>query len=197
MNDVNEDDWISAAEALQINKRKVRVSLASQILERARDGIIQARAQYYIVTGGQRSELISRDKPETGVGKYTCHVLESNFFWAANGGMLEKNWVTGDFSTWIDENWHCRAFGVQFRRSEIEAMVPAGANVSVHSEPVTTLPMHTETELSEWIRKAPMTKADVAHGFYKMDLRFNGIKQNEFRALWKSLKGTTRGRIKS
>ena len=197
MNELSEDDWISAAEALQINERKAGVSLWSQILERARDGIIQARAQHYIVTGGQRSGRISFEKPEPGERKFTCHVLENNFFWAASGSALETNWVTGDFSTWIDEKWHCRAFGMQFRRSEIEAMVPAGAKVTVHPELPATLPMHTEAELSEWIRKAPMTKADVAHGFYKMDLRFNGIKQNEFRALWKSLKGTMRGRIRS
>ena len=137
------------------------------------------------------------DEPETGVRKFTNHVLESNFFWAASGSALEANWVTGDFSTWIDQKWHCRAFGVQFRRSEIEAMVPVAAKLSLHSELQATLPKHTEAELSEWIRKAPITKADIAHGFYKMDLRFNGIKQNEFRTLWMSLKGTKRGRNKS
>ena len=194
MNEQSEDDWISAAEALQINQSKSGVSLRTQILVRARDGIIKVRAQHYIVTGGQRAGHISFDKPETGVRKFTCHVLESNFFWAANGSALQTDWVTGDFSTWINNKWHCRAFGVQFRRSEIEAMVPATAKVTLPSQPQATLPKHTDAELEKWIRDAPITSADVAHNFYKRDLRFNGIKQKEFRTLWMSLMGTKRGR---
>ncbi len=160
MSDLAEDDWINAAEALQINESKAGVALWSQILERARDGIIQARAQHYIVTGGQRPGRISFDKPETGVRKFTCHVLESNFFWAGSGGALEANWVTGDFSTWIDQKWHCRAYGVQFRRSEIEAMVPAATKLSLNSEPQATLPTHTDAEMSEWIGQAPITSSN-------------------------------------
>lgn len=189
MTDPLASDWIDAANALQLTKLRSGVLLAKQILERARDGIIQSRARHYLVEGPNR-----RGPPGTQrVHEQGYYKVPPEFFWAASGQALEANWATGDFSTWIDSTWHCRAYGVQFLEAEINAMSPllrpAIDNAS-RSEP---LRVHTDAELEQWILSRPMTKGDTAHEFYKLDPAYNGIKQAEFRKLWARLRNTRRG----
>ena len=50
--------------------------------------------------------------------------IPAEFWWAQGESALEQNWLAGDFSTWINSSVECRAFGVTFRASDIDAMVP-------------------------------------------------------------------------
>jgi hypothetical protein len=53
--------------------------------------------------------------------------VPAGFWWAGGHEALEQNWVAGDFSTWIDQRWHWKAYGVRFHRDDILAMIPAVA----------------------------------------------------------------------
>lgn len=55
------------------------------------------------------------------------------------------------------------------------------------------LQKHTMTQLEQWMRDAPRTSGDIAYNFYKLMPQYNGIKQVEFRQLWKATKNTSRG----
>lgn len=50
--------------------------------------------------------------------------IPASFWWAGGDLALTQNWASGDFETWIDQRLHCRAYGVEFLRMDIEAMVP-------------------------------------------------------------------------
>jgi predicted nucleotide-binding protein len=50
------------------------------------------------------------------------------FWWAEGEAPLNQNWTTGDFDTWVGRGIdaiHLQAFGVTFRRSDIERLRPA------------------------------------------------------------------------
>ena len=50
--------------------------------------------------------------------------LPPQFWWArGHPATLNQNWDTGDFDTWIESTHHWRAFGVQFLKSDIEALL--------------------------------------------------------------------------
>jgi hypothetical protein len=117
------DEWIGFAEALQITINKTGLPQWRQILKRARDGIIEAKASHYIAP----------DRRTGAELRHSNHVLPREFFWAGDGSALEWDSTAGDFSTWINQKWHCRAYGVKFRRSDIVAMLPAADDQSTNS----------------------------------------------------------------
>jgi predicted nucleotide-binding protein len=45
-------------------------------------------------------------------------------WWAQGEAALTQNWTTGDFETWIDHKIHLKAFGVMFRRADVQKMIP-------------------------------------------------------------------------
>lgn len=102
------DGYISAAEAFDRLDGLVVGSPAYTICPRARDGILTARAKVFF-WGDERHE--------------DCEIPKW-FWWAGAESALEQNWKSGDFSTWIDQKVHCRAYGVMFREDEIDAIVP-------------------------------------------------------------------------
>jgi len=96
------DEWIGAANALEL--LSMGHSGRTVICKRAHSGLIKARA-----------ERLLRD------GKILDTVdVFPGFWWAKGEAALEQNWTTGDFDTWIDHKVHLEAFGVTFRRSDIE-----------------------------------------------------------------------------
>jgi Predicted nucleotide-binding protein containing TIR-like domain len=100
------EEWISAASALAL--MGARHSGARTICTRANVGLIKARAERFV-----------RD------GKSVDNVdIPANFWWAKGGNALTQNWKVGDFETWINDRTHLQAFGVTFRRSDIERARP-------------------------------------------------------------------------
>jgi hypothetical protein len=116
-----ETEWISAAKAYELIAQANGPFVAGRaICSRAHAGLIEARA-VLLLWGVRRSE--------------NCPVPEA-FWWAHGEGALEQNWPLGDFVTWIDRQIHCRAFGVEFRKSDIQKMLPGEApRVFSRSEP--------------------------------------------------------------
>ena len=104
------EEWISAAEAYDRVGRVNPFRAAEAICSRAHDGIIVAKA-HVLFLGDQRLE-------DADVPAY--------FWWAKANAALTQKWPSGDFSTWIDNQLHCRAYGVTFRENDIEAMLPSG-----------------------------------------------------------------------
>lgn len=104
-----DDDWLSAAEVLRRVEAvmgEFRAKLA--IATRAHDGLVRTRAERFIKQG----ETI--DDAE----------LPKEFWWAEGHEALEQNWVSGDFSTWINKSWEWKAFGVRFHRDDIAKLIP-------------------------------------------------------------------------
>jgi len=102
------EQWISASEAL----RKIEASSSGGanrvICRRARDGMAIAKAKL-LIWGRERREDTE---------------IPAMFWWAGGEAALEQNWYAGDFSTWIDSSIECRAYGVTFRASDIDDMLP-------------------------------------------------------------------------
>ena len=110
------DDWITSHEAMQLlgpKSREAAERWAEAIVTRVGHGLMPVRASAFI----HGSERRAGDHPE----------VDGCLFRAYN---LEQNWVTGDFSAepnpFAKEPISFKAFGVQFRRSDIEALVPQG-----------------------------------------------------------------------
>ncbi|GAM99148.1 hypothetical protein U91I_02789 [alpha proteobacterium U9-1i] len=111
------DEWVSAAAALEILEPSFSVYTAAKtICERAHHGLIQARADVY--REGNAGPLKDCDVPP-------------DFWWAEGEVALEQNWGAGDFSTWTPNSYNrieLKAFGVKFRRADIEKVLPLRAN---------------------------------------------------------------------
>jgi hypothetical protein len=102
------EEWISAARAVVLTGMSP-YSAKCTICKRARAGLIKARAERFIDNGKSADDV---DVP-------------AEFWWADGGKALNQNWTTGDFDTWIKSSNHLssnhlQAFGVTFRRSDIE-----------------------------------------------------------------------------
>jgi len=132
---MSEEEWISAATALALLRMNY-VDATRTICKRAHADLIKARAARFI-RSGQPSDNV--DVPR-------------EFWWAEGERALTQNWATGDFETLFGgERVQLKAFGVTFRRSDIEKMVPT-----------------LETSAREDQRKRKMTAAGktvfVGHG---------------------------------
>jgi hypothetical protein len=102
-----EEEWISAASALALLGLNFEIGKRA-ICKRAHAGLVKARSQRFIHDG----------RPTDDVD------IPVEFWWAEGERALNQNWATGDFDTWINHEIHLEAFGVIFRRSDIERLNP-------------------------------------------------------------------------
>lgn len=112
------EEWITAASAVTLLGMN-HFAGTRAICKRAHAGSIKARAQRFI-----RDERAA-DNVDIPV----------EFWWAEGGAALHQNWASGDFDTWIDHQVHLEAFGVTFRRSDIEEVNPTPAVQDVAAKP--------------------------------------------------------------
>jgi Predicted pPIWI-associating nuclease len=107
---VESKDWIRAATAVRLLEPTMISAVAAQIAicERAYAGIVRARATYFL-----------KDNE-----RFDNYEIPKEFWWAGGHAALGQNWATGDFDTWINHNFHWKAFGVLFLRADLELMVP-------------------------------------------------------------------------
>jgi hypothetical protein len=79
------EDWISAAEAVQLLKPVFDSAYEAQmtICKRSRSGMIRARAQRFLMDGRKRDN---------------CEIPKE-FWWAEGHQALNQNWTAGDFDT--------------------------------------------------------------------------------------------------
>ena len=107
------EHWIGAATAvsLVIDGPHDLAGMRS-LCARASDGLVQTKADLFILGEG-RDEERKENVP-----------IPPKFWWAGGHEALEQNWAAGDFSTWIDQKLHLRAFGVTFALSDVLDMLP-------------------------------------------------------------------------
>ena len=110
-------DWISAHEAHELVRERNRdPSASTTIAKRAGSGMVRTRAALFVwergAARGDKEEIRDEDAD-----------LPQDFWWANGEGALVQNWEAGDFTTWIDNKFQWRAFGVKFDRRGIEAML--------------------------------------------------------------------------
>ena len=109
------DEWISAAEAREMVAPgwKHGSPATDPIRQRAKMGVIKARASVYVSTrSGQTTTMHGHPIPRE--------------FWS--GHPFTENWTAGDFSTGMEVNGRytdCEALGVNFERIGVETLVPA------------------------------------------------------------------------
>jgi len=104
---MSEDEWISARAALALLGTNHQLA-ARSICTRAHAGLIKARCARFI-RGSQVSDSVD---------------VPAEFWWAEGEAALKQNWMAGDFETWIDRSVRLEAFGVTFRRSDLEKLLP-------------------------------------------------------------------------
>lgn len=108
------DEWITAWEAYSKVVAHIPMRATEAICERAFDGMIAARAER-LVWGPKIFE--SAEVPR-------------EFWWARGRAALKATWPSGDFDTYVDDRrTHCRAYGVEFARRDIERMLPHARSV--------------------------------------------------------------------
>ncbi|HEV7601608.1 MAG TPA: hypothetical protein VGO49_15315 [Bradyrhizobium sp.] len=120
-----QDEWVRAAAAVAMLKPILGERSAQfRICQRAHGGLIRACAEQF--HAGQR---ISHN-----------YDVPKEFWWAEGHQALEQDWLSGDFSTWIDHKILLKAFGVTFARADIQKLLPPSNSVT--TEAVT----HTEED---------------------------------------------------
>ncbi len=77
------------------------------LCKRAHAGLLKSQAQLYLAPD-QRLERVP---------------VPAGFWWAEGEEALEQDWTHGDFSTWIDERFELKAFGVEFDFQGIQSMM--------------------------------------------------------------------------
>lgn len=103
-------EWIKAPLALKyVALGECDYPSRAKICERAYSGLIAAKADLLIW-----DETESRNKR-----------VPKELWWTEGREALEQDWETGDFSTWSDEQFEIKAFGVSFDFLAISELVPA------------------------------------------------------------------------
>jgi predicted nucleotide-binding protein len=116
-------EWMSADEALAFLGTS-HAEAVDTIRARAHNGLIKAKAERYIDDGGRSFDGVE---------------LPRQFWWSARE--IDGNWRTGDLTTTSpDSGGHLQAFGVTFRRQDIEQMKPASTANPTPSPPPTQKP---------------------------------------------------------
>jgi predicted nucleotide-binding protein len=135
-------EWMSAAEALAFLDGRAR-----SICQHAKAGLVKARAKLFIAGGRRDSD---------------CEI-PPDFWWAEGEEALEQDWATGHFKTTpprdrLGVGIYLEAFGVQFRRLEIEQLKPHQATAvkaratSPSQEPAKQKIFIGHGHSSEWLK---------------------------------------------
>jgi hypothetical protein len=103
------DQWIEAGTALELFGQRMA------ICERCHAGLIRSRASLF---HKHDEELRDVDLPRA-------------FWWATGHEALEQNWDSGDFSTWIDQTFHWRAYDVRFALDDLLELIPFNERAAV------------------------------------------------------------------
>ena len=90
--------WIPARDAYDTIAKETHSETSYAICARAAEGLVQARARLFVTEKGRLENVL----------------IPAQFWWAKGHAALEQNWDAGDFSTWIDQAFEWKAFGIEF-----------------------------------------------------------------------------------
>ena len=118
-------DWVNAHDAIDMLLSKFGNGMASAAgvspAKRAHIGLVKSRARLF-------KWEVKEDNPYGGSRNIQREAqfaaLPPSFWWAKGHEALEQDWITGDFATWIDHTFYWQAFGTEFSRNDIAAMLP-------------------------------------------------------------------------
>ena len=120
------EQWIAASNALAIVEPIMgNFDAKLAICARANSELIKARARLVSVDGKKHENV----------------ELPGRFWWAQGHDALTQNWVSGDFSTWVEQKALWEGFGVTFALSGVLELLPveqravAGRKLSVVAMP--------------------------------------------------------------
>jgi predicted nucleotide-binding protein len=138
-----QEDWITARSAIALLGLGHQLGRRT-ICQRAHAGLIKAQAERF-ASNGQSADNVE---------------IPRKFWWAKGEAALTQNWATGDFETWINGKIHLEAYGVTFRRADIERLKPEKTLVQEQHKSVTAQTVfighgHSSVwrELSDFIEK--------------------------------------------
>jgi hypothetical protein len=113
--------WIAAADALSIARDRLGLEAArAALVAGAASGAIKTRARRFAVEVPNACGQKARFEDEL--------VELPHEFWSSEGRVpVERDWDAGAFATLVNDNFRHEAFGVEFDRAAIDALVqPAG-----------------------------------------------------------------------
>lgn len=128
---------MSAAEARELASKNIsQFSVNQAICKRAHAGLVKARARLLIWHKERREN---------------CDVPEQ-FWWAEGNTALTQNWTCGDFETWIDERFQCKAYGVLFNRADILEMLPSVPKLDLMADKLETVDVEMPAkDVVQWL----------------------------------------------
>lgn len=167
---IEDAEWLSAAEALRrveavMSEGRARLAICT----RAHDALIRTHAERFI-----KDRQIFEDID-----------LPTAFWWAEGHEALEQNWVSGDFSTWVNERSQWKAYGVRFLERDIAKLLPQN-------------PPRVGTEQSQFIASAEAlrrVRSACADEQTAASLLLAWIKAGELVARARALRKTHEGRL--
>jgi hypothetical protein len=129
-------EWVSACGAidllLPLYGSGAGMVAAMALAKRAHSGLLKTRARLFKWEALQLDDYLREKKVEK---EASFRTLPAQFWWAEGNEALTQNWVSGDFSTWIDHKFRWQAFGVEFGRRAVEAMLPPKTAPLVEARP--------------------------------------------------------------
>jgi hypothetical protein len=129
--------WVSAHGAidllLPLYGSGAGMAAGMALAKRAHSGLLKTRARLF---KWEALQLDDYNREKKVVKENSFRTLSAQFWWAEGHEALTQNWVSGDFSTWIDSRFHWQAFGVEFGRRAVEAMLPPKTAPLVEARPV-------------------------------------------------------------
>lgn len=108
--------WVAAAEALRIASDRLGADAAGALAAGARSGEIRTRAARFLV-----------EVPNACGQKMTFDDTAVELppeFWSPDGRVtVAQDWNAGSFLTLVNDNFQHQAFGVEFDRADVEAVI--------------------------------------------------------------------------
>jgi len=127
-------EWVSAYTAIDMllptYGKGMGQAAAMALAKRAHSGLVKTRARLYKWEEPKRGAYGGGQKVER---EADFAILDKSFWWAEGHEALSQNWASGDFSTWIDHEFHFEAFGVEFALSDLEAMLPKRSRIAAEA----------------------------------------------------------------
>jgi hypothetical protein len=120
-----EEEWITAAEALRLLKPVFGEYTALTICQRAHAGLIRAHAEHYMIDASRNVERPTPLGRRPSNQKADAQEVPQEFWWVEGDAPLKQNWTSGDFTTYTNQgDTRHRALGVSFSRADIEKLIP-------------------------------------------------------------------------
>ena len=150
-------EWVSAHGAIGLLLPQYGSGMAAgmALAKRAHSGLLKTRARLFKWEAFQLDDYLRKEKVEK---EAIFKTLPAQFWWAEGNEALTQNWVSGDFSTWIDRSLHWQAFGTEFARFDVLAMLPKQTGEEIHPTDIEAAPLVSAMMPSEAAIEAKMVE---------------------------------------